>query len=91
MLDLDATKIHSSVNIPTLAIAGEKDLQCLPGDVHKLKEHIEGPLETHIIPDLTHILRRDPEKPSTQHYAALTVKPVDVEMMTLVSDWLKRQ
>jgi len=60
-------------------------------DIEILKEHIVGPLETHVVPDLTHILRCDPEEASTQHYAALAMEPVDVNTMRLVSDWLKRQ
>jgi len=91
MIALEPSDIHASVKTPTLAIAGEKDLQCDPNDIEQLKEHIKGPLETHLVPDLTHILRRDPQEPSTQHYAALAMEPVDEETMKLVSDWLNRQ
>jgi len=91
MIALEPAEIHGSVNTPTLAIAGEKDLQCDPNDIEILKEHIVGPLETHVVPDLTHILRCDPEEASTQHYAALAMEAVDVNTMRLVSDWLKRQ
>lgn len=91
LIEIDAYKIHSAIVAPTLAIGGEKDVQCLPGDTEKLKHIVNGPIETHIIKDLTHILRRDPKDPSTQHYSELASQPIDEELLNLVSSWLKKQ
>lgn len=91
MVDLDAVVVHQLANVPTLAIGGEKDLQSLPGDIEKLKDVITGPLETHVIPDLTHILRTDSEEPSTQHYLQLSIQPVDSRVLETTTHWLLQQ
>lgn len=91
MITLNPAEIHGRVSKPTLAIGGEKDVQCLPGDVEKLRNHITGPLETHIVSDLTHILRRDHNEPTTLHYSHLAVSPVDKEFLSLITDWMKNQ
>lgn len=91
MLSLDATAIHAAPNIPTLIIGGQKDLQCRPEDVEKVASVVRGPVQSHVLSDLTHILRADAEKPSVQHYLMLSLEPVDERVLTLISDWLLEQ
>lgn len=91
MVALDATEIHAQVTLPTLAIGGTKDLQCLPADTEALSTIVNGPIDTHLIADMNHILRRDPEKPSIQHYTQLAKQPVDAELLSIVTDWLQAQ
>lgn len=91
MAALDAPAIHAKSVLPTLAIGGAKDLQCLPGDVDKLQQIMSVPIQTHVIPDLTHILRRDFKEASTQHYTELSLQPVDAELLDSVTRWLKDQ
>lgn len=91
MVNLDAGEIHGAVNIPSLVIGGKKDLQCLPEDVAKVAQLIKGPVESHLLSELTHILRPDAGKPSVQNYLMLTLEPVDARLLELVKDWLLTQ
>lgn len=91
MVQLDAVAIHRQVNVPTLAIGGEKDLQSLPTDVEKLKDLLITPVQTHIFSDLTHIMRTDAEAPSVQHYTALSLLPVDERVLNTLQSWLIEQ
>lgn len=69
----------------------QKDLQNLPGDVNELSEILKVPVETHVINDLIHILRLDPNEPSTQHYSDLTEERVDAELIYITVQWLSSQ
>lgn len=91
MINLNARSIHASVNTDTLIIGGSKDLHSLPGDVDELGTMLSGTVETHVINDLTYILRRDPQEPSTQHYSDLTEKPVDAEVLENITRWINQR
>jgi pimeloyl-ACP methyl ester carboxylesterase len=91
MIQLDPMTIHARTSIPTLAIAGTKDLQSMPSDVQKLKSVITGSFESHIIPDMTHILRTDSDEPSNRHYARLAKQPLDGRVLSIISHWLAGQ
>ena len=90
MVKLDARAIHAEVTQPSLVIGGEKDLQCLPGDVEKVAALIKGPTQTQVFSDLTHILRADNGKPSVQNYLTLAQQPVDRRVLSRVVDWLSK-
>jgi pimeloyl-ACP methyl ester carboxylesterase len=88
LLALDPAEIYASVTTPILLIAGEKDLQCDPRDAQRIAQ-IAGPRATAaIIPDLTHILRRDPGPPSFASCAALVSQPMDEGVIRLAGDWI---
>lgn len=91
MVAMDPKEIYSRAKVPTLIIGGEKDLQSRPEDAYELDEMLNGPTQTHVFSDLTHILRQDFEKPSIQHYLILSVQDVDVRVLTTISDWLRKQ
>ena len=91
MIQLDPLAIHAKACIPTLAIAGSKDLQSLPTDLQILKSVITSPFESHVIPDMTHVLRRDPDEPSIRHYARLSKQEVDERVISITRRWLARQ
>jgi len=85
---LNPEKIHASVSLPTLAIAGEKDLQCLPSDVERLRELLPETVTAITLPDLTHILRADFDKPSMMSYSSLLKKPIDSRITESIIAWL---
>jgi len=91
MVNLDASAIHSKADVPTLIIGGQKDLQCLPEDVQKIAALIQAPVESHVLDDLTHILRADTDKPSVQHYLMLSLQDIDRRILDAVSRWLHEQ
>lgn len=77
----------ASITVPTLAITGAKDLQVNPNDLTVIDSLVRGPVETHLLPDVTHILRCDPGPPTLRTYRAQTREPVDAEVLALVSEW----
>ncbi|NND90107.1 MAG: alpha/beta hydrolase [Granulosicoccus sp.] len=88
MIALDGPAIFAETTVPTLAIGGAKDLQSLPADVDTLKTLIRAPLEAHVLPDLTHVLRADEGVASTQHYTRLSLQPVDDRLHEIIGRWL---
>ncbi|MFK8079453.1 MAG: alpha/beta hydrolase [Granulosicoccus sp.] len=88
MITMDASAIYKKADIPTLIIGGQKDLQCLPDDVQKISALINAHVESHVLDNLTHILRSDTDKPSVQHYLMLSVQDIDRRILELSSHWL---
>lgn len=75
------------ITAPTLAITGQKDLQVSPDDLNVVAQLVPG-AETHVVPDLTHLLRRDSESPSVLNYRRLLRQPVDPGLLNDVAGWL---
>lgn len=80
-----------AVHAPVLAVTGEKDLQVDPGDLDEIQRLTQGPTETHRVPDLTHVLRRDHGRHTLRSYGRLLRDPVDPELLALVTTWLARR
>ena len=76
------------IHVPILAVTGEKDLQTDPADLAVIAAHAGGPVETHRLPDVTHVLRRQPGAPSLRAYRREIHGPVDGVVTGLVIDWL---
>ena len=79
---------HKKVRIPTLSIGGSKDLQCSPEDANRIASVIDAPVETHVLENLTHILRVDKEPPTTFRYRELTESDIDLRVCRLMNDWI---
>lgn len=79
------------VQVPTIAISGTKDIQCLPRDAQMIKDLAQGPVECHCLSDLTHILRADRGPGSFDRYADLMAKKLDPRVPQLCIDWIQRQ
>lgn len=88
MLAMNAEDIFRSVATPMLLIGGEKDVQCDPADVDRIAALSQGPVDTYVIKDLTHILRLDPQAPSILNYRKLIKTPVAPEVLTTLTEWL---
>jgi len=86
---VEPVDIYRKVLVPTLAIGGTKDLQCLPEDTNKIASVLKGPVESHVLDNLTHILRIDKEKPSTFKYKALSEDAIDPRVPNLVLNWME--
>lgn len=90
LLQLDPREIFSKVTCPMLLIGGEKDIQCNPADVAHIAELANGPVDVHIVKDLTHILRCDDRAASLFRYGKLMKKPIEPQILGLIADWLRR-
>ena len=91
LLTLDPVAIFSGVSSPILLIGGEKDIQCDPADVDRIADLAKGPVSAHVVPDLTHVLRRDMGPPSFLGTGELLKKPVDSVVLQLIAAWLREQ
>jgi uncharacterized protein len=78
----------ANIQVPVLAITGGKDIQVDPADLDEISRLVPGEVEVHRIPDLTHLLRRDPGRPSVRSYPRLLRQPVDADLLTQVAGWL---
>jgi pimeloyl-ACP methyl ester carboxylesterase len=76
------------VDAPVLAITGEKDIQVDPGDLAVVESLVPGGADIRLVPDLTHVLRRDSGPASLMSYRRLLREPVDPELLTDVASWL---
>lgn len=77
-----------SISVPVLAITGAKDLQVDPEDLDDIAALATGPVTVRLVPDLTHILRRDSAPPSIGAYRRLIKQPVDSAVLQDISEWV---
>ncbi|MGY1723548.1 alpha/beta hydrolase family protein [Blastococcus sp. SYSU DS0533] len=78
------------IDVPVLAVTGAKDLQARPADLAVIATTVRGPVETHLVPDLTHTLRRQPGPASMSAYRRELKDPVDPEVLGTVVTWCER-
>jgi uncharacterized protein len=88
MLTLDLRQVYAKMDAPMLLIAGAKDVQCDPTEMPSIRDFTSALVEIHVVPNLTHTLRFDREKPSILRYQALIEKPMEPLIATLISQWL---
>ena len=77
-------------DVPVLAVTGSKDLQTPPEDVQRIADLLGERAETHVVPDVTHILRREDLPASVRLYKQEVRRPLDPEVVHLVVDWATR-
>jgi uncharacterized protein len=87
LLAIDPAEALQKLACPTLLIGGAHDRQCDPGDVAKLATQLRCPVEAHVVPELTHVLRRGPASLLKQHL--LLEQPVDAHVMDLIATWIR--
>ncbi len=88
LLDFDPLPYLKRVRVPVLALTGAKDLQVDPTDVETIRASVPAPVTAAVVPDLTHLLRRDPSAPSVNAYKRLAAEPMDAEVLRTVTDWV---
>ena len=76
--------------MPVLAVTGEKDLQVDPADLPRIARLVRGPVETHEVPDVSHILRAQPGIPTLRSYKKDATRPVDPRVLDHVTGWARR-
>ncbi|QCU79185.1 alpha/beta hydrolase [Citricoccus sp. SGAir0253] len=91
LLAFDPVPALRRITAPVLALTGEKDLQVDPADLDVIRDTVAGPVEVHRVPDLTHLLRRDPERPNLAAYSALVRRPTDAEVLETVGAWMEQR
>ncbi len=90
-LAYDAAEDLAKIRIPLLAITGAKDIQVDPGNLARMAELVTAPFESHVVTDVTHLLRSEAGAPSISSYRKQVREPLDPRVVDLVLDWLERQ
>ncbi|MFJ5986255.1 alpha/beta hydrolase [Lentzea sp. NPDC092896] len=90
MLGHDTRSDLARIRVPVLAVTGEKDVQVDPDDLRQIHALVQGSAEVRRVPDLTHLLRRDPGRPSILFYPRQLRRPVDDELVRTTTTWLAR-
>jgi pimeloyl-ACP methyl ester carboxylesterase len=86
----DPGQALSRVTVPVLAITGGHDLQVPPADVEVTGTLVRGPFEGHVVGDLSHILRSDPDAVGPRGYRRAARKPVSAEVLSLITGWVAK-
>lgn len=91
MLAHDPRADLANIRVPVLAVTGGKDIQVDPADLAEIHRLVPGEAEVRRIDDLTHLLRRDPGRPSVRSYRDQLSRPVDADLLAQVTSWLARR
>jgi hypothetical protein len=67
------------------------DEQVPPADVAAVGQLVRGPFEGHVVGDLSHLLRPDPESAGPRAYRRAVRQPVSLEYLELVTGWVTRR
>jgi uncharacterized protein len=86
----DPARVLAKVSVPVLAITGGHDLQVPPSDVQVMGQLVQGPFEGHVVADLSHLLRQDPDSIGPRGYRRQTRQPMSPEVLRLITDWVTR-
>jgi hypothetical protein len=78
----------AQITVPVLAITGGHDLQVPPGDVNRMGGLVKGPFEGHVIGDLSHLLRPDPDSVGPRSYRKAVRRPVSPELLKIITEWV---
>ena len=79
------------IKVPVLAIAGAKDIQVDPANLERMAALLTAPFESHLVPDVTHLLRSESGSGGLATYREQARRPVDPRVLSLVGDWVGRQ
>jgi len=85
------TRDLPKIKVPVLALTGSKDIQVDPADLNRMAEFVQSDFEKHELPDITHILRADPQEPALAHYKSQVTQPVDSQVLETITDWLLKE
>ncbi|HEY2509150.1 MAG TPA: alpha/beta hydrolase [Streptosporangiaceae bacterium] len=86
----DPAPALARVTVPVLAITGGHDLQVPPDDVAAVGKLVQGPFEGHVLPDLSHLLRPDPDWTGPRGYKRAVRQPVSPDVLALITGWAAR-
>jgi uncharacterized protein len=92
-IHFDVSKPLQNVTCPVLAITGTKDVNVKISDLEKIKTLVQGECETHIIQDMTHLLRKTDIEYSISKIMNNNKKslkqPIDPELKDIIVEWLR--
>jgi len=86
----DPAPALASVMVPLLAITGGHDLQVPPADVEAMGRLVLGPFEGHVVGDLSHMLRPDPDSAGPRGYRRQTREPTSPDVLAMIAAWVRQ-
>jgi pimeloyl-ACP methyl ester carboxylesterase len=86
----DPAPALASITAPVLALTGRHDLQVPPADVEAIGRLVRGPFEGHVVGDLSHMLRPDPDLVGPRGYRRQARQPVSPEVLAIISAWVSK-
>ena len=87
-MDYDPSAALRRIEAPVLALTGSKDIQVDPEDIEAMRLIVGSDFRGEVLPDLTHLLRREDGPPSLRTYKKQARRPVDTGLLDRVSDWI---
>lgn len=81
----------SRLKVPVLAITGSKDIQVDPADLTRMERLVKAPFESHLIPDMTHLLRVETGEATISKYREEVKRPTEPQVMEIIRRWLEKQ
>lgn len=78
---------YARIDVPVLAITGGHDMQVPPQDVDVIGGLVHGPFEGHVVDDLSHLLRPDPDWKGPRGYRREVRQPVSPKVLALITEW----
>ncbi|MCM3690789.1 alpha/beta hydrolase family protein [Neobacillus niacini] len=92
-IQFDVSQPLQKVTCPVLAITGTKDVNVKVSDLEKINSFVQGECETHIIQDMTHMLRKTDVEYSISkilnHNKKSLKQPIDAELKDIIRNWLR--
>jgi pimeloyl-ACP methyl ester carboxylesterase len=79
------------IQVPVLALTGSKDIQVDPSDLGQMARLVKSEFESHVLPNVTHLLRSEPGEPSLSTYKQQLAQPVDKIVLQTISEWLRKK
>lgn len=76
------------VDVPVLAITGDRDLQVDPDDLDVMRDLVKGPFQALRLSGVTHLLRAEGSKRGLSGYKEQVRRPVDPRVISAVTGWL---
>ncbi|NJC73574.1 alpha/beta hydrolase [Planosporangium thailandense] len=90
-LDYDPAADLARLRVPVCAVTGDKDIQVPPDDLERIAALVPVPVETHRLPGVTHLLRREDGPATLRTYKKQVRRPVEPELVRIVTDWVARR
>jgi pimeloyl-ACP methyl ester carboxylesterase len=78
----------AKVRVPVLAITGANDIQVDPDDLRLIAKLVPADVESHVVPDVTHLLRADPARAGLKDYRKQAKRPIDPRVVGYMTAWL---
>lgn len=84
----DPAPVLTRIAVPVLAITGGHDMQVPAEDVQAIGRLVKGQFEGHVVADMSHLLRPDPDLVGPRGYRRQARQPVSPEVLRLITNWV---